>query len=40
MAVCYIVGAGDCPPLDNIRINEAIRSLPPTRGCVTCVRRV
>lgn len=22
MAVCYIVGAGDCPPLDNIRINE------------------
>ena len=22
MAVCYIVGAGDCPPLENIRINE------------------
>ena len=22
MAVCYIVGAGGCPPLDNIRINE------------------
>lgn len=22
MAVCYIVGAGDCPPLDSIVINE------------------